>query len=236
MSTGFAAIPNWIVRDKTITAHEKLVYMVLSSKIGDAGSWFTGHGEIAEEAGISVSSVQRALTQLKDRGIVSWKGRIDPESGARLGNAYRITVDRLGQDDRPPRSEGPTPSVSVTEQKKNPEKEPKEVLMREVDWFEALWAQWPKKTAKKDALKAYAKMAAGLKHDERKLSEILHKLAVLALAHERNTPTQFQPMLSTIINGERWDDPLPMPRTVGGYQSVDAKNEAFYQRHMGGGQ
>src|SRR5690606_9038682 len=123
MSTGFAAVPNWLVEEPTVSAHEKLVYLILSSKIGDQGAWFIGHSEIASMAGISVSSVQRALLSLRERAIITWQPRYN-QAGQRIGNQYRLMTDRLGQGDRPPRSEGPTPSVSVTEQNKNPEKEP----------------------------------------------------------------------------------------------------------------
>lgn len=203
--SGFAAVPRWLVEAEDVSAHEKLVYMVLSCKIGDQGAWFTGHSEIAAMAGISVSSVKRALLGLRERNVVTWTERYDSASGARLGNSYRLMTDRLGQSDPPPRSEGPTPQVSVTEQNKNPEIEtpysPPESTADQQ--FDALWEAWPKSTEKKRARERWLKLS------QSKRAKILPVLLSHARWMRKNRQPEYVPNLATYILQERWDDELP---------------------------
>lgn len=206
MSAGFAAVPNWLVEEPTVSSHEKLVYLVLSSKIGDQGAWFISHSQIAEMAGISVSSVQRALSDLRERGVVTWSPRHN-DAGQRIGNQYRLMTDRLGQGDRPPRSEGPTPSVSVTEQNKNPEKEPITTPPTPSDpLFDAIWNVWPKKVAESTARNEWRKVPAS-EREERSRQLVAH-----GKAHRMHTPKEFWPRLSAYIRDTRWNEPLPEPR------------------------
>lgn len=208
---GFAAVPNWLVRDPGVSLHEKIVYLVLSSHIGDQGTWFMSHARIGQEAGISVASVKRALGALHERGVVSWSGRIDPSTGAQLGNSYRIMTDRLGQGELPPSSQGATPSLSVSDQNKNPEEEP--IHTPEPDGFEAVWKAWPNKNGKKPAERKWASFSTA------KRAEILGPLTTHANAHRQHTPPQYIPMLSTFLNQERWTDPLAVSRERGAYKA-----------------
>lgn len=214
MSAGFAAVPNWIVREPEISAHEKLVYLVLSSHIGDQGTWFMSHAQIAEEAGISAASVKRALFALRDRGVVSWVGRADPLTGAQLGNSYRITVHPLGQGDLPPSSQGATPPLSVSDQKKNPEEETKDSPPTPSDdnGFAAIWQAWPNKSGRKPALAKWMRLSV------RQRAEILPKLVAHANAFRLHRAPQYIPMLSTFLNQERWDDPIAVSQERGSYQ------------------
>lgn len=127
MSEGFAIIPNWLVRDPATHLHDKIVYAVLASHTGRDGSWFISHGDIAAESGISVSSVQRALLRLRDRGLVAWEERrVD---GGKAANLYSVSVtERSVSVTEGSGQGGPGGSVSVTDQKKNPKKNPKKNL------------------------------------------------------------------------------------------------------------
>lgn len=119
---GFAAVPSWLVEDESISGHAKITYLVLMSHHSEGGDVFPSHARIATLAGISVSSVQRALRELRDLGVVDWE-QGDAKHGGRGSNSYLIRTTRprrkavtLGQGDRPPRSGGPTPSVRVTDE------------------------------------------------------------------------------------------------------------------------
>jgi hypothetical protein len=117
-STGFASVPRWIVNDEQISGNAKLVYLVLSSHSNEDGDVFPAHARIATLAGISVSSVQRALRELRERRVVDWDQQ-DREHGGRTSNLYQLATTRrkaVGQGDRGGRSEGPRGSVSVTEE------------------------------------------------------------------------------------------------------------------------
>jgi len=78
------------------------------------------------------------------------------------------------------------------------------------DAFDRVWAVWPKKTSKKDARLKFA--AAAKRHPQGE-----HGLAADVVEHARAYaqhahPVQFVPMLSTWLNGDRWEDELPGPR------------------------
>lgn len=212
MSAGFAAVPNWLVEEPTVSSHEKLVYLVLSSKIGDQGAWFIGHSKIAEMAGISVSSVQRALKALNERGVVSWR-EYRNDQGVRTGNQYRLIVDRLGQGDRYPRSQGPIPPVSVTDHKKNPKKEPDNTLSIGIDErISQLWRTWPS-TRRSTRKVVQRSLQTALKADDWEL------IIAGAIAHGRvfsawpKNDHQYVPLLSTWLNQEGWTGATPLPRT-----------------------
>ena len=215
MSGGFAAVPNWLVRDPSASAHEKLIYLVLSSHIGDQGAWFMSHAQIAEMAGISVASVKRALTSLRERGVISWVTRKDPKSGAQLGNSYRLMTDRLGQGERPPSSQGATPPLSVSDQNKNPEKEPRETPptpSADDEAFEALWMAWPKKVKREEALRAWKRLPLKAKN------EALPLLVAHANAYRQHTAPRFIPGLAPFLNGKRWHEDLAVSEERGAYR------------------
>lgn len=225
-AVGFAAIPNWLVRTRDVSIHDKMVYLVLSSHVTRDDEWFMSHSRIALEAGMSVSSVQRSLDRLKEFGLVTWRGRINPETGARLGNSYRV-FSTPGHHERPPRSEGPTPSVSVTEQKKNPEEEPRDTPTPSAndEGFEALWTAWPNKSGKKAAAAAWRRIPLAEKN------RIVVAIVAHAKAHRANTPPQYIPHFSTFLNGERWTDPLPVGRERGGRQAEPQRPGQFVVPH-----
>ncbi|OMG79334.1 hypothetical protein [Achromobacter xylosoxidans] len=72
--------------------------------------------------------------------------------------------------------------------------------------FSTFWAQWPRKTAKKAAEQAWAKLRAA---DRR---AVLHVLpSHLAFWKAARTAIEFIPHPATWLNGERWKDEVVMP-------------------------
>ena len=69
-SQGYAAVPNWLVDDESFTYQEKLVYLVMQRHADKYGSAFPGVKRIAEKAGISESSVKRAIARLRKVGLL----------------------------------------------------------------------------------------------------------------------------------------------------------------------
>lgn len=86
---GFAAIPNWLVRDESVSGNAKLVYMCLMARTSRTATAWPSHARIARESGMSVSTVKVALAELKKLGVVSWRPQIT-ESGGRSSNMYSI--------------------------------------------------------------------------------------------------------------------------------------------------
>lgn len=86
---GWTAIPNWIARDPRVSTNAKAVYMALSSRLGREGVVIPKHSTIAAEMGMSVSTVRRALRELRELGVLSWEPQ-HREDGSQSSNAYAI--------------------------------------------------------------------------------------------------------------------------------------------------
>lgn len=235
---GFAAVPKWLALDGQVPVGAKVVYMVLAAHAAQTG-WYMTHRQIAGEAGISVSSVQRHLAWLREAGLVWWSERRTTE-GDRDANLYRIAVSQpevgSGHHDRTVRAQRPDPSVMVTEQKVDV------VVDEEVDtalahrerratpalpFFEAFWQNYPRKVGKRAAETAFVR-AAGRAGSHLPLIE-----GAVRLAADPNLPEpRFIPHPTTWLNRDGWlDAPLPnlcdaQPRTA---QSVTEQNMALAQ-------
>lgn len=85
-----------------------------------------------------------------------------------------------------------------------------------------MWAAWPKKDAKKDAKRRWLGLSAA------KRREVLPLLLQHAEAHRLHTDPQYVKGLAAWLNGERWNDPLPQPRSQAGRPTpTDRAQEAM---------
>ena len=66
---GFAAVPNWMIRDRQVPRNAILVYASLSSRAG-MGAIFPSQATIAEECGLSERTVRTMLRRLDELGLV----------------------------------------------------------------------------------------------------------------------------------------------------------------------
>src|SRR5258706_5550351 len=72
------------------------------------------------------------------------------------------------------------------------------------DWFGSFWALYPRREAKKDALKAWSKVRA----DD--YAELLEALVQWRnVWRQQNRTTNLIPLPATWLNGERWADEIP---------------------------
>lgn len=71
---GFAAIPNWMIRDRRVPRNAILVYASLSSRAG-MGAIFPSQVTIAEESGLSDRTVRRMMSHLEELGVVERRTR-----------------------------------------------------------------------------------------------------------------------------------------------------------------
>lgn len=212
---GFAAVPNWIVRDASFTSQEKLVYLVLASHIGQAGTWAMSHADIAAESGFGTTAVKNALKSLRERGLVDWENE-RANSNAKVSNRYRIqtslppsTPGALGRDT-------PMASTPGVDLKKNPGEEPDPPSPPEGGSdapaepdplsFEAVWALWPKKDDRVPAQRAWNRLS------KTKRREILPRVEAHARAHAAHTPRNYIPGLGPFLNQQKWENTLAEPR------------------------
>jgi biotin operon repressor len=87
---GFAMIPNVIARSGKLTPNALAVYVCLKSHAGTTNKTWVSHKTISKETKMSVSAVKTALKQLKEVGLIDWKGRTRPSDGRQTSNDYRI--------------------------------------------------------------------------------------------------------------------------------------------------
>lgn len=113
---GYASIPRWVLYRDDISEHAKMAYLCLSSFIGaDEAAW-PSVATLARMAAVSESTMRRALSDLRDAGLVEWSGRVR-EDGGQTSNLYRINVNPPSQPDTPPLSEGQGAPVTVTDER-----------------------------------------------------------------------------------------------------------------------
>lgn len=95
---GHTSIPNWLARGDWISANAKLVLLVIQSRAGTKGSCYPSINSIAADAGVSRSTVKRALSELVGRNIIAvdqrWTGK------GRTSSLYRMLVDPNDPDPR----------------------------------------------------------------------------------------------------------------------------------------
>jgi biotin operon repressor len=87
---GFAMIPRSVLADPTLSTDAKMVYLVLSSHVGDKATVWPSHETIAVQASMSRAQVKRKLRELRERGLVDWRARA--RDGISLSNEYWLIV------------------------------------------------------------------------------------------------------------------------------------------------
>ncbi|WP_144797720.1 helix-turn-helix domain-containing protein [Microbacterium paludicola] len=88
---GFVRIPNWLIDDSDLSAHELLVYTVLLRfRDPKTGKCFPGMTTIADRARISRKSVERTIPLLEKRGIVRVERRSTVTDNK--PNMYEVSV------------------------------------------------------------------------------------------------------------------------------------------------
>ena len=88
---GFSIIPNWVIRDSDLTAHELLVYIALLNRANSDGLAWPSVPRIARESRTSVTTVKRTIRSLEARQLVSKQVRPRGD-GSNDTNVYRVAV------------------------------------------------------------------------------------------------------------------------------------------------
>src|SRR5260221_173677 len=85
LKSGFTQLPNYILRDKTLSAWARLAYAVLLSYAWQEGSCFPGQKRMADDLGCSERYLRAALNELKEHNYIDWK-----RQGLNKPNIYYI--------------------------------------------------------------------------------------------------------------------------------------------------
>src|SRR3954454_21790615 len=65
---GFTQVPNYLLKDPTVSANAKVVYSMLLSYAWNNSYVFPGQERMAEDIGISQPTIARAVKELEDQG------------------------------------------------------------------------------------------------------------------------------------------------------------------------
>lgn len=212
MAEGFAAIPNWMIRDAGVSRRAIVVYGALASRSGRGGI-YPSQTQIAEDARCDERTVRRALKELEDLGVVE-RVRRASKMGYRQSDGYvlhpngrhveeddALRTDLSDRDDAyrtlvsAPTGQNAqvTPLIEEEPLKKNPESA-----------FEEFWVTYPRKVARAAARAKFMSLAKAT--DVEKILDGARRFAA-----DPNLPEkQFIPHPTTWLNQGRWEDePLP---------------------------
>jgi hypothetical protein len=89
---GFGMIPNWLVRESTISAYGLLVYVALTGRTNRSGECWPSYATLAKEARCSPASARRAVRELREAGLVTVLQRKRESDGAQTSNIYRVNL------------------------------------------------------------------------------------------------------------------------------------------------
>lgn len=216
---GFAAIPNWMIRDRRVPRSALLVYASLSSRSG-LGGIYPGQTTIAAECGLSVRTVRSMLAELEALGVIERVRRVRAEGRGRLSDGYVLhpnaalnvaeeqAAESAGKSDQPANLDRPTgnqphlvPLIEV---------EPLEVepAAARVVGFADFYMAYPRKVAKEDARKAWDQQL------KRGVDPQLILDGARRYAADPNLPDKrFIPLPATWLRAGRWDDEPEAPRS-----------------------
>lgn len=95
---GFAAVPNWMIREKQVPRNAVLVYASLASRSG-LGGIHPSQATIAEESGLSERTVRSMLGELEALGVVQRVRRSTAARGksTRLPDGYTLHPNGSGK-------------------------------------------------------------------------------------------------------------------------------------------
>jgi hypothetical protein len=213
----WAAVPTWVLT-LGLTGTELAVYVALRSFADRDGAARPYIRTLMVRAGVSRSTVKRALDRFRDLQLIRTRQRTTT-AGAVAGLDYWLrdvpVIHRWVQGEPTPVQGEPgvgspvepgvgSPGEPVMNTPKNT---PKNTItgrvtarLDVVDDFETWWSHYPRKVGKATALKAYVKARQTQSADE-----LL--AAVQAYALDANLPAkEFRPHPATWLRGGRWED------------------------------
>jgi hypothetical protein len=215
MIEGFAMVPNWIVRDKSISLHALVVFVALASHSGKGGI-HPSQKVLCAEARISESAVRRAIRELESIGVLETVQR--KNSSGRATNGYllhhqgplgadeeriEVPVSGTGTNEVPVSGTGGTgqrvlsiPLIEEEPFKKNPDER-----------FDEFWAVYPSHMAKADARKRFDLVV------KKGVDPAVIIRGARRFRDDPNLPPlRFIPYPATWLNQGRWEDEALPPR------------------------
>lgn len=190
---------------------ERLVLLSLADRANEDNECYPSMQRVTNDTMLDIKTVKKVISDLIQKGLVI-------DTGERKGYTQKVRVLRLvGVDCREDKQtqkrndskNGMNPNLPTNEPKNGTLNEPnfgtqnlKENLTKNLknnsDFFDSFWQEYPNKTAKQAAIKAWSKL---------KLNDTLFNTIIDALKKQKpHFKTGFIPHASTWLNGKRWED------------------------------
>ena len=210
----------WAWEQATMSSGERLVLLALADHAGDDGECWPQTPRLADKCALDKKTVQRHLIALDERGVIVKMYRRKRSDGRLAGWQYRLALDdsegtpvypREGTPMSPPEGTPTSPRegtpVYSLEPSRNHQLEPSREPSG--DGFDAWWQDYPRKTSKPTAVKAWKKLTAA---DRVAATELLADH--IAYWERERTPKHVIPHPATWLNGRRWEDELPQQQSA----------------------
>lgn len=218
---GYAVAPHWVMRNPLVPPHSKLVYVYLEGRLNEDGVCWPSHETTATELGISAASVKRAVSWLKDNGLVTVTRKSKGYGTFNIYSLPKRLPDHLRPKDHTDLSVPKDQDLGPKDQNEGDQKvtqtykeEPIEEQPTQEEptltVFDDFWTAYPRKKGKGQARTAWNRAV-------KKVDPAVIIAGVVQFrqwCEQDGTEPQFIPHASTWLNGERWlDERDPTPTT-----------------------
>lgn len=89
----YSRAPRWVIRRKDLSTNAKAVFWALLDRASADNVCWPSHRLIAEDLGVSVSTVRRALKELAAVGAVTISQRSNADTGGNSSSLFRLHTD-----------------------------------------------------------------------------------------------------------------------------------------------
>lgn len=223
-----------LVFEMDLDPKQKVVMLTLADHADVDGFCFPGQETLSRRSSIPVRTLRRIIQGLEEAGLIERERRTS-DDGRRKTDGYQILPAKMAGGSEPTgQNEGANrPTVAGTEEPSEESSDTPPTPSLEKQQFEKAWGQWPKKSGKQAAIKAW-KRALSVHHAAVKAGEVteapldgekwnagavlVDTITRFGNAYAREIEPQFIPHLATFLNGQRWSDPMPVGKHRGSHR------------------
>ena len=205
----FAIIPESVLYADISSAAVRVFATLNRYANSDTGKCHPSRATIAKKCHINIKTVDRAMQELVNLGVVRVDRRKVDGTDEYTSNEYTIIMSLGGVKMGPPWGKndatGRDKNGSQIKAIENQRKEPS-ISSSLDDGFDEFWANYPRKVAKKAALKAWR-----IARKEAQKEDIIAGVILYAIMRRDEDP-RFTPHASTWLNQGRWADETMIDR------------------------
>lgn len=214
-STEFTTVPNWVVRDPNYSPN---AFRLLAYLLSHSTGYELTYGQIERQTTLGRYAINEAAKFLIGAGWLEW--RQDKGEDGRFTSKTWILKDPMN----PVRNDSGVESFHYgmtnghIEENLIEKKNVKENNIQERELFDEFWKEYPRKTDKRAAIKAFKSALTRAKFED-----IL--AGTIRYAKDPNLPEQrFIKYPASWLNADAWENP-PLPPRKGGSSKEEQKRK-----------